>query len=158
MMFHNFATATNGASNGFAGMHASTGAVASGTGPVLNGIGPQMMAGLVDATAGTIVPGQGLGAMMNGITTGNGGDIGSIMNSFWQNLSANGSADATLLATGPGLGLGSMMGSLFQDIQNGSIDAPATTPTLPQWMLDHMPGISLVGMPHLNLDYLSANQ
>lgn len=154
-MFRNFATATNGASNGFAGMHASTGAVVSGTGPVLNGIGPQMMAGLVDASAGTIIPGQGLGAMMNGITTGNGGDIGTIMSSFWQHLPANGSAGATLPAVGTGLGLGPMMGGLFQDLQNGSIDAPATTPTLPQWMLDHMPGINLVGLPHLNLDFFS---
>ncbi|MFA7282719.1 MAG: hypothetical protein WC100_21740 [Sterolibacterium sp.] len=173
MMFRNFAAATNGASNGFAGMHASTGAAASSTVPALNGIGAQMMAGLVDASAGTIVPGQGIGAMMNGIAAVNGVNIGTIMSSYWQHLPANGSADATLPAVGAGLGLGPMMGSiagesglglgammggLLQDAQNGTTDASATAPTLPQWMLDHMPGINLVGMPHLNLDFLSANQ
>jgi len=164
------AFATNGSSNGFAGMHAPTGTVAPGNGTIMgSGVMSQVLNGSVGAHAAAVVPGQNIGTMVNGLTGATGVDVGTIMSGIGLGQMMIGAAGTSAATVVPGqglgtmmsniigdsgLGIGSMMGNLIQDGQIGTTDTSTTTHNFAQTMLDFMGsqgGIQTVGVSHMNL-------
>jgi len=115
----------------------------SGTGNVgLN----QMPIGAV-ANSSAVVPGQGFGGMMSGITGANGLGSGTIMSSIGQHLALNGSTGTPGTVNATGLGIGGMMGTILQGAQINA-DPTGTSTNIVQTMLnimDDIPGLHLNG-------------
>jgi len=147
-----------GSLNSFGGVHAATAVVGSGhntlmggaTGiPGLSGSTSMGSIGLHQiGTAGIPAAEFGFGSMMGGSAGIPGLNSGTIMGGIGLHQTGNAGVSAT------GLGIGSIMGGIIQDTANGSHSA--VTPGIAQSMLDimdDMPGIHLVGLSHMGLDF-----
>jgi len=82
----------------------------------------------------------------------------TIMSGTALHQSLNGDPGVPPSATVPGLGVGTMMGGLIQDVLNGNDSSSGIAPSVAQTMLDimdDMPGIHLVGLAPMGLDYFT---
>ncbi|TRZ58336.1 MAG: hypothetical protein D4S02_12370 [Rhodocyclaceae bacterium] len=131
-------------SNGFTGAQFSTGMLGSDNATIMSGtVLHQSLTGVAGTPTSTVVPGLSISTVMQSI-------------GLHQPLNGNGVAQASSGVSG--VDIGTMMGGLIQDVLAGNDSNSGIAPNVAQTMLDimdDMPGVHLVGLAPMGLDYFT---